>query len=335
MERAMAAFEAPGAAVAVAVHGEVVWAAAFGLADTEAGVPACPETAFRVGSVSKSITAAALARLLDAGAIDLDSTVGDLLPDLPRELHSITVAQLGHHQSGIRHYRTSGEVVNRQHFDSVAAGLSIFAGSPLLFEPGTSSSYSSYGYNLLGALLEAVTGDDYGSLVERQVLDVVGMISTTPDDASVQPPARARPYERLAVAQVVPAPVADLSDRLPSGGWSASASDLARLGAALLDDSFISPDAQDALFADAALPDGETTGYGIGFEVACNPPGPCLAMQTGAVVGGSALLLIDRANGVVAAIVMNVGTATATSAPPPAQPPPDPPELLAPFGGAG
>lgn len=334
MQQAMAAFEAPGAAVAVAVEGELVWAAAFGLADREASLPACPETQFRVGSVSKSITAAALARLLDARKINLAATVGELLADLPAELHPITVAQLGHHQSGIRHYLTSGEVANQRHFASVRESLSIFADSPLLFEPGTRFSYSSYGYTLLGALLEVAAGDDYASLVQREVLDVAGMTSTLPDDPSLQAPARAVPYERLALGRVVLAPEADLTDRLPAGGWDASALDLARLGAALLDESFVSRAAREALFAEGATADGELTGYGIGFEVVCNPSGPCLAMHTGAVVGGSALLLIDRSNGVVAAVVMNVGTATATSAPPPAQPPPNPPDLLAPFGGA-
>jgi CubicO group peptidase (beta-lactamase class C family) len=332
MQQAMAAFETPGAAVAVAVDGELVWAAAFGLADREAGLVACADTEFRLGSVSKSITAAALARQLDAGEIDLDATVGALLPDLPADLHPITVAQLGHHLSGIRHYLSSGEVTNQRHFASVRESLSVFVDSPLLFEPGARFSYSSYGYTLLGALLEAAAADDYAHIVQSEVLDILGMTSTMPDDPSLPAPVRAVPYERLSVGRVVVAPSADLSDRLPSGGWNASASDLSRLGAALLDDSFVSRAAREALFTEGVTASGERTGYGIGFEVVCDPSGPCLAMQTGAVVGGSALLLIDRARGVVAAVLMNVGTATAASAPPPAQPAPNPPDLLAPFG---
>jgi hypothetical protein len=82
----------------------------------------------------------------------------------------------------------------------------------------------------------------------------------------------------------------------------------------------------------AGVANHEPTGYGIGFEVACDPSGGCFARQIGAVVGGAAFLLIDRTNRIVAAVVMNVGTATAAVEPQPAQPPPDPNDLLAAFG---
>jgi len=144
----------PGFAVAVAVDGKIVWSEAFGYADLEAKRPATPETQFRIGSVSKPLTADAVAQLYEAGKLDLDAPVQRYVPTFPQKGAPITTRLLGGHLAGIRHYKGAEFTLN-QHFASVTAGLAIFKDDSLVAPPGTRFSYSSYGFNLIGAVVEA------------------------------------------------------------------------------------------------------------------------------------------------------------------------------------
>ena len=144
--------EFPGLSVAVGLDGRIVWAEGFGWADIEQRVPVRPSSKFRVGSVAKPITVALLALLYESGDIDLDAPVQRYLPSFPEKQYPITARQLAGHLAGIRHYQ-GDEFLGSRHYETVLDGLEIFRDDPLLFEPGTQFSYSSYGYNLLSAVL--------------------------------------------------------------------------------------------------------------------------------------------------------------------------------------
>lgn len=116
-------------------------------------MPVTAETRFRIGSVSKALTSVAVGRLLQDGRLDLDSPVQRYVPGFPAKRYPITVRQVAGHLAGIRHY-FPGEFENREHYPTITQGLAIFAADSLLFEPGTAFAYSSYGYNLLGAVIE-------------------------------------------------------------------------------------------------------------------------------------------------------------------------------------
>ena len=95
--------EIPGLSVAVARKGTVVWSEGFGLADVESGVPVTPLTRFRAGSVSKVLTAAGVAKLVEEGRLDLDAPVQRYVPEFPKKPWPITTRQLAAHTAGIRH----------------------------------------------------------------------------------------------------------------------------------------------------------------------------------------------------------------------------------------
>ena len=131
----------------------MIWSEGFGLADVEQGVPVTPLTRFRLGSVSKLTTAASVARLVEAGTLDLDGPSQRYVPDLPQKPWPVTTRQLASHSAGIRHYlvkddRFPGLLAGNPHFATVTAGLAIVKDDPLLFEPGTRYAYSSYGWNV-------------------------------------------------------------------------------------------------------------------------------------------------------------------------------------------
>ncbi|HAC06395.1 MAG TPA: hypothetical protein DCF71_11105, partial [Gemmatimonadetes bacterium] len=145
----------PGLSVAVGVDGGVVWSEGMGLASLEHGVPVTPLTRFRTGSTAKPMTAAALAVLYERGLVDLDAEVGEYVTRWPEQHRPITIRQLAGHLSGIRHYDPEGlEFFNSVRYTNLLDALEIFDRDALLFEPGTRYSYSTYGYNLLGAALQ-------------------------------------------------------------------------------------------------------------------------------------------------------------------------------------
>jgi len=152
----------PGVSVAVGVGGRVVWSEGFGFADLEHRVPVTPATRFRIGSISKSLTAAALGQLYERGRLDLDAPVQRYVPSFPTKRWPITVRQLAGHIAGVRHYRGDEVLLNRR-FATVSAGLDIFDDDTLLFEPGTRYSYPSYGWNLLSAVVLAIVANVSGA----------------------------------------------------------------------------------------------------------------------------------------------------------------------------
>ena len=147
----------PGLSAAIAREGSVIWARGYGLADVENDVPARPDTAYRSASIGKSITATVAMRLVERGELDLDAPIQQYTDAFPAKPWPITARHLLTHTSGIRHYggpRDREEQTSTVHYASVADALAPFRDDPLLFEPGTDWSYSTYGYDVLGCVLE-------------------------------------------------------------------------------------------------------------------------------------------------------------------------------------
>src|SRR5574341_1813423 len=109
----------PGLAAAIAVNGKIVWSAGFRYADQDEQTPACPQTQFRVASVSKLFTAAAMAQLYEQGRLDLDAPIQNYVSSFPDTGHPLTARQLASHRSGIRHYRNDYEALNTKHYNSI------------------------------------------------------------------------------------------------------------------------------------------------------------------------------------------------------------------------
>jgi serine beta-lactamase-like protein LACTB, mitochondrial len=327
LRRLKEGLRAPGLSLTVAARGTIVWSVSCGYADLRSRRPVTAHTRFRIGSVSKTLTATALADYAESGRVDLDTRV-DRYVDFPSHGGAITLRRLAGHLGGIRHYESRAEAVNRRHFASVTASLALFAGDPLVAEPGTRFGYSSYGYDVIGAALERVGGRDFASLMREAVLVPAHMRETTL--ATAPRAARSTFYEARDSGGVRVAPPIDLSDRLPAGGFLSTADDLARFGVALTDGTLVGKDTLAMMFRSQRTAAGGETGYGFGFEVHPSPLGLFVG-HTGAVAGGTAALLIHVPTGTVLALTTNLGYATAVSPPPPKQGTPDPPTLLFPF----
>ncbi|MBI1788385.1 MAG: beta-lactamase family protein, partial [Acidobacteria bacterium] len=144
----MAKHSIPGVSVAMASSSGLAWTAGFGMADLENFVPVTPSTVIRLGSISKPITAVAVMQLVEQGRIELDAPIQRYVPSFPEKPWPVTVRQLLGHLGGVRHYSGLPEVDSTRHYTELAAAFHVFRDDPLLAEPGTKYSYTTYGFNL-------------------------------------------------------------------------------------------------------------------------------------------------------------------------------------------
>ena len=145
---------APGLSVSIAGPTGDVATLVAGVASLETGLPVTPATRFRLASVSKAVTAVGLASLADAGLIGLDQPAREMLPELGGPIGTVTPRQLSGHLAGVRHYEPGDTALDHRHFASLRDAVEVFADDPLVEAPGERYVYSTFGYTLLGALME-------------------------------------------------------------------------------------------------------------------------------------------------------------------------------------
>ncbi len=305
----MAEHGIPGLSVAVLVDGAVVWSEGFGYANIEHRVPVTPLTRLRIGSVSKPVTAAALGKLVEQGRLDLDAPVQRYVPSFPEKRWPITTRQLAGHLAGIRHYR-GDEFLSRDRYETVLDGLAIFQDDSLLFEPGTRYSYSSYGWNLISAVIEGAAGEPFLAYMQREVFDPLGLRSIVAEHTDSIIAHRASFYERdRETGRVLNAPYVDNSYKWAGGGFISNTEDLVRFGWAHLDGGFLRPATVEALFTPLRTTSGEATNYGLGWSSGTDSAGRRWVGHTGGSVGARAVLLVYPDHRVVVAALANLGTA--------------------------
>src|SRR5260370_39474132 len=136
----MSANSVPGIGAAVVLEGEPTWSAGFGMADLEDFAPVTSSTLFRLGSISKPVTATAILQLWEHGKLDLDVPIQKYCPAFPEKESPITTRQLLGHLRGIRHYNGDGKgdipEDSARHFAAMHESLTMFAGDPLVAKPG-------------------------------------------------------------------------------------------------------------------------------------------------------------------------------------------------------
>ncbi len=298
----------PALSVAVAVDGRIVWSEAFGFADLENRVPASTLTRFRIASVSKPLTATVAALLHEKGLLDLDAPVQAYLPKYPQTDKPITARLLAGHLSGIRHYQ-AGEINSTREYPSLRAALAIFSADPLKNPPGEAYSYSTYGYTLLGAVMEAATERSFPLLMREQLFEPLEMRGAAADFNTPIIPHRARPYVYNGRQQPENAPLTDHSYKLPGGGIVATAEDLVRFGSALLEPGFLKADTLKTLFEPLKTTDGQQTRYALGWSIDRDWSGRRTIGHGGNQPGGRSHLLIYPEQRAVIAMLTNIGEA--------------------------
>lgn len=211
--------------------GETLLARGFGEADHTTGAPNGLETKYRIGSVTKSFTAAAFARLLQAGDItSFDQPVADFFPDYPRG-DEITLRHLLTHHSGLPDYLFE---VDESAPHTPEELIEAVIDEPLHFDPGTYFEYSNTNYAALGVLIEALTGLDYATYLQTAVFAPLGLEDTGYGVDPIQGADAARGYDGRDPARAI-----DMSVPYAAGALVSTAPDLARWAEAMLAGDFL------------------------------------------------------------------------------------------------
>lgn len=268
---------APAISAAVSINGELVWAGVSGWADVENKTPVTTDTQFRIGSTAKALTGTALARLVDAGVINLDVPISNYMKNLPKQWQKITARQLASHTAGLPHYKENTDYVGlyktialSTRYERVEDSLAVFDDNELLFEPGTQFSYSTFGIVLLSAVMENAADTPYLDIMQQQVFDPLAMKATMAEFIGEDSKNLSSFYwnNRGAKSKVRKWRDADLSHRLAGGGFISTSSELVKMGNAFLQDDFISAKTRDIFWTPQTLPDGSETpkGYSLGWR---------------------------------------------------------------------
>lgn len=319
----MAEHHIAGIAVAIGERGEVVYSAALGFADLEAGEPVTEETLFRTASVLKPMTATAVLQLATAGALNLNESIQSYCPAYPTKQWLVTASQLIVHEGGVRP-SVFADIFNRDHYPTVSAAISRFADDTLVAEPGTKAVYSNAGYTLLACAIEGVTGTTYDAYMREHIFVPARMTHTRLDNVFEVIPGRARPYmvrtednteqwrglwqpRHLASATVgVPfnADPVDPSWAPGAGGYLTTPVDLAHFAIALMDGDLLPPDTLAHIPGSHTLPTGETSGRSHGWVVEETNGGTVIKVF-GSDWNGSSGLWVLPAHGFAIAISTN------------------------------
>ncbi len=262
----MAVDKIPGLSVGY-LKGDEVWAKGYGYADLENKLPARAESMYRLASVTKPMTATAVLQLAEKGKIDLDAEVQTYVPYFPKKNYPVTVRQLLGHLGGISHYKNYDAEGHFKDSKTTRQSIAVFENFDLVAEPGTRYSYSSYGYNLLGAVIEGASGMSYAEYMRENVWRPLGMENIRMDNPRDIIPNRVRGYENNA-GQIRNSEFIDVSSRFSAGGTRGSVLDLVRFGGRIANGKVLSPTSLELMFNSMVTKSGALTNYSAGWDVA-------------------------------------------------------------------
>ncbi|HEU4476973.1 MAG TPA: serine hydrolase [Pyrinomonadaceae bacterium] len=244
---------------------DFVWAKGYGFADLENKAPAHTESAYRLASVTKPMTAIAVLQLVEKGKINLDAEVQTYVPTFPKKPWPVTVRQVLGHLGGISHYKNPANELHIKEHRSTREAIAIFENFDLVAEPGTRYSYSSYGYNLLGAIIEAASGMTFGDYMRQNVWQPAGMNNTRMDDPLEVIPNRVRGYQ-LINGQIKNSEFIDISSRFAAGGTRSTVPDLLKFARGVIDGKFLKADTMNQMATSMSTNAGRLTNYGMGWD---------------------------------------------------------------------
>jgi D-alanyl-D-alanine carboxypeptidase len=294
----------PGAAVLVQRGDRVLLRKGYGLADVEWGIPVDPATVFRIGSVTKQLTAAAVLRLVQEGKLSLDDPLTRFFPEAPAYLRAVRIEHLLTHTSGIPTYGTLPDYPRWSQLNVTPDWLvRRVLDEPLQFTPGAGWSYTDSGFYLLGLILEKVHGKSYEEVMREQIFEPLGMAHTFYDRGERIIPRQASGYAWWG-GQLIHAPYQSMDLLAAAGALASTVDDLARWSAALDGDRLVRRDLLARAFTPYRLADGRSTYYGYAWAIG-DYEGHTLVEHGGKISGFEAHILRVPDAGILVVLLTN------------------------------
>jgi CubicO group peptidase (beta-lactamase class C family) len=274
----------------------------YGMANVQTSLASAPQVKYRIGSLTKQFTAAAILLLQQDGRLCVNDPVGRYMPDTPPAWSSIALAELLGHTSGIPDLTRDPDFPAwSQTPRNWPELLARFRDKPLDFKPGARFEYSSSNYELLGAIIEKVSGQGYGDFLRRRIFEPLGMGDTGLDRDGLVVSKRAQGYRIQPPGALTPAPPSSLTVAWSAGALYSTSEDLLRWERGLFGGQLLSV---------ASLRQMTTPGlggYGMGVFVVTDPAtGLKVVAHGGAIEGFHSFLIYAPERRVTVAVLSNV-----------------------------
>lgn len=256
-----------GATALVAKNGKILFHQAIGKANIELGVEMKTDHVFRIGSITKEFTAVAILQLQEKGKLDIKDPIHKYLPDYPKQGKGITIEHLLTHTSGIKRYDGMAEVEHLQHTAVTPMQIiKVFKDAPLEAEPGEQYQYNNYGYILLGAIIEEVSGMSYAAYLEQNIFKPALLKNTYFGEELAPAQDRATGYQRQD-GRYAKAPYLNMAIPYAAGALLSNIDDLYTWTKALQNHQLLSEESLAKAFSAYQLKNGSQTPYGYGWQL--------------------------------------------------------------------
>lgn len=300
----------PGMAISVSQKGKMIWSQGFGYADVATKKKVDPSTTqFRIASISKTITALAMAKLVEEEKLDLNASLYTYVPDFPKKKFDFTVKQLGGHVAGIRHYdytNNENELFNIKKM-SIVEGLDIFKNDSLLFRPGTKYSYSTYGWNLLSVVVQNAAKTDFNQYINSTIFNPLKMKNTTIGLVDKEMPNRTAFYIKEN-EKIILGPKVSNEYKVAGGGFISTTEDLILFGEEIISPNIIHKKTLKEFLKSQETDNGKKTNYGIGVGVSNVKNNTLRYSHSGGGIGATAYLMMYPEKEVVISILTNLSS---------------------------
>ena len=293
----------PGLSIKVTVASDT-FERAYGLASIQQKLPTTLNSSYKIASVTKPMTAVAVLQLVEKGLVRLDDEIQKHVPHFPMKGFPVTVGQLLSHTGGISHYKSDSE----KHFKTYKTtreAISLFKDWKLVSTPGTEFNYSTYGYNLLGALIENVSGISYEAYLSENIWKVSGMLDTEMDRFDSQKSNYVEEYSESWWRGVKKAERIDVSSRFAGGGVRSTVLDLTLFAQSLVNGKLLNTDTMNLMIEPNIIMKGEQF-YAMGWNTYPTEGGNII-FHSGAMPQTSAHLMISPDDNITIAIACNLG----------------------------
>ena len=229
-----------GLVAGCSLNGDNVFLQTVGYRNLQEKMAYNESTLSRTASIAKPMTAIAIMQLVEKGLIDLDLPIQKYLPNYPTSNKgNITTRHLLSHTSGLDGYKSAREAENKTTFSTLADAAQVFQERPLRFTPGSDFYYSTYGYVVLGLIIESVSGLSFENYMQENIWDKADMRNTGIERFNESYENKSELYHSKK-GKIKRATPNNLSNRIPGGGLHTTLKDMLKFGEAVLDNSLIS-----------------------------------------------------------------------------------------------
>ena len=299
--------DGPGGVAIVVKDGKTIYRKAFGMANLELGVKMTPDFIFRIGSVTKQFTAAAIVQLAEQGKIDLTADITQYIKDFPTHGQKISIENLLTHTSGVKNFTSTKEWTQHkkmQYLSSIEL-VNFFKDQPMTMVPGEKYEYSNSNYVLLGRIIEIVSGQSYQQYLQDNIFNPLKMANTSYDSTKRIIKNRAYGYAKNGDVYEN-ADYISMTQPFAAGAIVSTVDDLAKWQQGLFSYQVISKKNLEKASEPFVLNNGDTAGYGYSWGVnGWNIKGEPMISYNGSIAGFKASTKYLTKKGVYVAILSN------------------------------